>query len=379
MGNSLDSELKNKQGSVDSSGPVKTAGQMYVCRVPRTDGTAVHIWLQCYETGWKPTENLRRIVGLETFNKTLLAELINPALETILLFCLRLKKVHVTHIIHANFPSPLIDKKELLELWKFVISRPLSPRACFLKIEVDTQIETLHRVDQFITTVPAYIGEMLKSASALRRPVMGPLVRYVSKQTYGELSALQEKVHHTDCMNAFMERFYASPDLLSEIKAQSSKKTAEKQALRCQVEWEIYTANGYHSYVLLPMREAFLWDSIDEKRLKNIANTKGLLLIVMMSFDRESFFTIMLGIDDRLPLPGRPPLTNYIFGCLERPPRYICSQCSKDAVTMSRCMRCKAARYCSEECRDLHWKAGHKKVCKGIASLLGFPVDVVKA
>ena len=183
MGNSLDAELKDKWDRVDSAGPVKTAGQMYVCRVPRSNGTAVHVWLQCYESGWKPTEKLRRLVGLEVFDRMLFNKSIEPA-ESVILLYKRFKKVYFTQIIHSKFPAPLVGKKDLLELWKTVTSLPLSPITQFLKIEVNTQTERLHHIHMFLSTVPVYVAEFLKTASTLKHPVIAPLVRYVTEEEY---------------------------------------------------------------------------------------------------------------------------------------------------------------------------------------------------
>ncbi len=379
MGNSLDAELKNKWDCVDYSGPVKTAGLMYICRVPSTNkSTAVHVLLQCYESGWKPTEKCRRIVALEIFNRMLLEKLIDPA-ESVILFHMRFKKVYPIQVVHAESPSPPIVKRDLLDLWKTITSLPLSPSAKFLKVEVDTQTELLHHTLQFISDVPVYVGDILKTATALQRPVMGALSRYASKQEYGELSILRTTVHAKACFNTFIERFAASSVLLSEIETLVSKNTSEKQILHCSINWEIFAESGQHTYSLLPLRQAFLWRDMNEARLSKMSTQKGLLLLVRLAIEGQPTCKTVIGIGDILPLPARPPLTNYVLRYLERPVEYICAQCTKSAETMSRCMRCKAARYCSEECRNLHWKAGHNKVCKGIASLLGFPVDVVKA
>jgi hypothetical protein len=378
MGNSLDSDLKVKW-TVDYSGPIKTAGLMYLCRVPSiNNSTAVHVFLQCYESGWKPTEKLRRIVAVEIFNRMLLDKSIDPA-ESVILFHMRFKKVHACQVVHSKSPSPLIGKNALLVLWRNVTSLPISQNAKFFRVEVDTQTERLNCARHLVCAVPVYVGDILKAASALHRPVMGALARYASKLEYGYLSDLQMTARYKACFNTFMERFFASPALLSEIETLVSENSGEKLVLNCHIDWETFEVSGQHTYYLEPLRQAFLWHDMTEEGLNKLVTTRGLIFVVQLAFERRRAGKTIIGLGDTVPLPNRPPLTNYVLGYLERPVEYICTHCYKGSETMSRCMRCKAARYCSEECRDLHWKTGHDKVCKGIASLLGFPVDVVKA
>ncbi|KAL2318000.1 hypothetical protein Fmac_031876 [Flemingia macrophylla] len=40
----------------------------------------------------------------------------------------------------------------------------------------------------------------------------------------------------------------------------------------------------------------------------------------------------------------------------------LCAVCATPAT--KKCSRCKAVRYCSQECQQSHWKSGHKSVCK---------------
>nr|KYP42903.1 Ubiquitin carboxyl-terminal hydrolase 19 [Cajanus cajan] len=40
----------------------------------------------------------------------------------------------------------------------------------------------------------------------------------------------------------------------------------------------------------------------------------------------------------------------------------LCAVCATRAT--KKCSRCKAVRYCSQECQQSHWKSGHKTVCK---------------
>ena len=54
----------------------------------------------------------------------------------------------------------------------------------------------------------------------------------------------------------------------------------------------------------------------------------------------------------------------------------ICSNCKKrptcgdnGTVTLQRCTRCKAIKYCGAACQKAHWKAGHKKDCIDVAKM----------
>jgi hypothetical protein len=42
--------------------------------------------------------------------------------------------------------------------------------------------------------------------------------------------------------------------------------------------------------------------------------------------------------------------------------------CQQIAVSMKQCGRCRAVRYCSQECQTVHWKRGHRQVCRPRAS-----------
>eukprot|EP01084_Bolivina_argentea_P313568 543010_1 len=41
-----------------------------------------------------------------------------------------------------------------------------------------------------------------------------------------------------------------------------------------------------------------------------------------------------------------------------------CGNCGKDNA-LKRCASCKVIYYCTKECQAMHWKNGHKKICKG--------------
>ena len=43
--------------------------------------------------------------------------------------------------------------------------------------------------------------------------------------------------------------------------------------------------------------------------------------------------------------------------------RHQCWECGNDSVQVSKCSRCKAARYCSKECQTKSWKGGHREAC----------------
>ena len=45
----------------------------------------------------------------------------------------------------------------------------------------------------------------------------------------------------------------------------------------------------------------------------------------------------------------------------------LCSNCSKEGGTLSKCSACKRASYCSKECQKQHWNE-HKKTCKKYSS-----------
>lgn len=43
----------------------------------------------------------------------------------------------------------------------------------------------------------------------------------------------------------------------------------------------------------------------------------------------------------------------------------VCSRCQRPSTL--RCSQCKAVRYCTKQCQELDWKAGHNTVCKTLA------------
>ncbi|KAG8720489.1 hypothetical protein FRC09_009496 [Ceratobasidium sp. 395] len=48
-----------------------------------------------------------------------------------------------------------------------------------------------------------------------------------------------------------------------------------------------------------------------------------------------------------------------------------CWQCGKTSGGLRGCHQCRKARYCSRDCQLMHWKSGHKRVCKSPTDLGG--------
>ena len=60
-------------------------------------------------------------------------------------------------------------------------------------------------------------------------------------------------------------------------------------------------------------------------------------------------------------LTNNPFIQNLFQMVIDR----CCHQCGATENDLKRCSQCFVARYCSRECQLIHWKAGHRDVCKG--------------
>jgi MYND finger len=64
-----------------------------------------------------------------------------------------------------------------------------------------------------------------------------------------------------------------------------------------------------------------------------------------------------------------------------RDPLLWCANCHKHQAFMAAgehvkwCSRCQCVRYCSRRCQAEHWRDGHRRVCKGLAALMGHGSD----
>lgn len=352
---------------------------LYVVRDAKPQDSAVHLWLQCYEGDWQPSDQVLRVSSTEVFNWMLNTKKLNPSLDSVLIFHLHIEKVRSTLVTHVNSPPAKPGKRALAVFWKKLLTTPLLVKSQMLNIKINKDTAKLHQVLPFVLEVPASMSIMMKAASLVTNPKFDVTMVHTSLIEYGPAEELRQTSEHKLHFNQFMERFYNSPELLEKLKQMKQQNNGEPQAVHFCIDWNQFEQDGSHLITILPLHRSPIWGSIDGARLDKLVLTNAHMLVFQIVFNFSVIYTTALPFEgETQPMQGHAPLTNYTLNFLERPDKLTCTACGATAKEMSRCSVCKAAHFCSPRCQQSHWPK-HKPMCNKIAAYLGFLPRVVVA